>query len=284
MNSGSNSEQAIHRWLTDQFNALILDLAETLDLEAGLHDAMIPARHVGLVDELRNVLDIESGLGAIVRDSTQDTPGSTAETTINLSEITQLHDLVERLSSQNPRDRLEFRTHSARRSDLRSYACGCVYLCVFALDLTSHAIDRIEQALSNNRDHSFGTTRAVAVARTLIRDLTALTDRTTTLDQGFDASLQRTRKTVDELVRVLDVGGALEAGGELARSLAEDLDGLDGALNDFAGMDLRNIDLEGMRLEGLRWSSETQWPPAWFERIKETSIEIGPGLYEVRSQ
>ena len=45
---------------------LINDLAAVLDVEAGLREAMIAARHTNLVRDLRDVLDVDAGLSAIV--------------------------------------------------------------------------------------------------------------------------------------------------------------------------------------------------------------------------
>ncbi|MGH3866771.1 MAG: TIR domain-containing protein, partial [Pseudonocardiaceae bacterium] len=59
-------EEALDRWLADQYRALVTDLTTALDLEAGLREAMIPARHADLVADLRDVLDVEAGLSAIV--------------------------------------------------------------------------------------------------------------------------------------------------------------------------------------------------------------------------
>ncbi|MGH3700582.1 MAG: TIR domain-containing protein, partial [Pseudonocardiaceae bacterium] len=65
-------EGGLDRWLADQHHALVNDLAATLDLEAGLREAMIPARHADLVAGLRDVLDVEAGLSAIVSTTPDD--------------------------------------------------------------------------------------------------------------------------------------------------------------------------------------------------------------------
>ncbi|MGB6161021.1 MAG: WD40 repeat domain-containing protein [Pseudonocardiaceae bacterium] len=59
-------EEALDRWLADQYRALVNDLTAALDLEAGLREVMIPARHADLVADLRDVLGLEAGLSAIV--------------------------------------------------------------------------------------------------------------------------------------------------------------------------------------------------------------------------
>jgi hypothetical protein len=62
------------RWLANQHRHMVADLAAALDLEAGLTEAMIPARHANLVVDLSSVLNVEAGLRAIV----SDTPDPTA--------------------------------------------------------------------------------------------------------------------------------------------------------------------------------------------------------------
>jgi len=62
----SQPDEAVDRWLADQRRAVVDDLAATLDIDAGLHEAMIPARHADLVTDLRAILDVEAGLSAIM--------------------------------------------------------------------------------------------------------------------------------------------------------------------------------------------------------------------------
>lgn len=52
--------------LREERGKLINDLAAVLDVEAGLREVMIAARHTNLVRDLREVLDIDAGLSAIV--------------------------------------------------------------------------------------------------------------------------------------------------------------------------------------------------------------------------
>jgi len=59
-------EESLDRWLADQYRAWVNNLAAALDLDAGLREAMIPARHAGLVADLRDILDVEAGLNAVV--------------------------------------------------------------------------------------------------------------------------------------------------------------------------------------------------------------------------
>lgn len=52
--------------LVDQHRKLVVDIADTLDIEAGLGAALIPTHHAELVADLSRCLDIEAGLAAIV--------------------------------------------------------------------------------------------------------------------------------------------------------------------------------------------------------------------------
>jgi hypothetical protein len=60
-------ESAVERWFDDRRRDLIIDLIAIMDLDAGVRDAMTPARHRDLVTDLTAVLDLDAGLAAIVR-------------------------------------------------------------------------------------------------------------------------------------------------------------------------------------------------------------------------
>ncbi len=57
---------------------------------------------------------------------------------------------------------------------------------------------------------------------------------------------------------------------------------LDRVRDDFTEADLRWADLEGLSLEGVRWSATTRWPAGWVERVERDSVEVAPGVFEVR--
>ncbi|MGH3754102.1 MAG: caspase, EACC1-associated type [Pseudonocardiaceae bacterium] len=62
----SRPDDSLDQWLADQHRDMVTDLAATLDVDAGLREAMIPARHADLVADLGGVLNVEAGLSAIV--------------------------------------------------------------------------------------------------------------------------------------------------------------------------------------------------------------------------
>ncbi|MEU4445923.1 hypothetical protein AB0K14_22575 [Actinosynnema sp. NPDC050801] len=35
-------------------------------------------------------------------------------------------------------------------------------------------------------------------------------------------------------------------------------------------------------LDGIRWSRATTWPPHLRERVEQDSVEVEPGLFEIR--
>jgi hypothetical protein len=67
-------DSSLDQWLADQHRHTVTDLAATLDLEAGLREAMIPVRHANLVADLGGILDVEAGLSAIVPTAPDLTP------------------------------------------------------------------------------------------------------------------------------------------------------------------------------------------------------------------
>jgi hypothetical protein len=90
------------------------------------------------------------------------------------------------------------------------------------------------------------------------------------LDRVLDAALAHDRALADDRALAHD----------RARTLFR---GLSRSRNDFAGADLRDIDLRGVRLNGIRWSEDTTvWPAEYRDRIRRHSVEIAPGLFEVR--
>jgi hypothetical protein len=51
--------------------------------------------------------------------------------------------------------------------------------------------------------------------------------------------------------------------------------------DDFSGTDLRTARLDHAHLEGIRWTTDTLWPDTWEIRIRDMSVEIAPGVFEV---
>ncbi|EIV96337.1 hypothetical protein [Frankia sp. QA3] len=53
-------------WIAASQTALIRELSQVLDLDAGLRDALLPGRHAAVIDDLHSALDVGAGLAAIV--------------------------------------------------------------------------------------------------------------------------------------------------------------------------------------------------------------------------
>jgi hypothetical protein len=92
---------------------------------------------------------------------------------------------------------------------------------------------------------------------------------------------------MDDLGRALhldhDLTDPSEVGHDVSMSdLIAIVDRLDIAISNMTGADLTHVDLKGIPLEGLRWSISTSWPTAWTDTIRQNSVEIQPGVYEVR--
>jgi len=56
---------------------------------------------------------------------------------------------------------------------------------------------------------------------------------------------------------------------------------IDAFRNDYAGAELRHVDLARIALDGVRWNRDTRWPPAWEPRIRQDSVEIADGVYQI---
>jgi hypothetical protein len=52
---------------------------------------------------------------------------------------------------------------------------------------------------------------------------------------------------------------------------------------DMSGADLSRENLEDINLTGIQWSRSTTWPADWEREIEFRSVEIQPGLFEIRN-
>jgi ESX secretion system protein EccC len=58
-------DETVTTWVAGQHRGLVNDLATTLDLEAGIREATIPAQHAALAADVNAALDVESGLNEV---------------------------------------------------------------------------------------------------------------------------------------------------------------------------------------------------------------------------
>lgn len=159
-------------------------------------------------------------------------------------------------------------------------------------DEVSRALDR-DPAFALARARDLASDFAFALARDLAldRDLAPILDLVLDRDLASAVILERARDL--DRARVLnlvirrdldrasrhDLALALALNGAHTAARARDLDR---AMIDFTVADLRDADLTGLSLTGIRWSRATQWPPAWAERVEQASVEVEPGIFEIR--
>jgi hypothetical protein len=123
--SDSFADEELDRWLADHHRELAHDIAATLDVEAGLGEALISAHHADLVTDLGRTLDVEAGLNAIVAQpgalSTSNPSSGTAE---HIAAAGPVHTQAKR-----PR----WRTNQRKRLQTRSLIIAAAVLSVLAV-------------------------------------------------------------------------------------------------------------------------------------------------------
>jgi len=102
-----------HRQVPDeQYDALVDDFTQTLDLEAGLADAIRPGHYSAIADDLSRLLDLDTGLAAILAPAETNTssplpvPSVEHDVAVSDSYVTRFSAL---LSSLEPPTRLRLR-------------------------------------------------------------------------------------------------------------------------------------------------------------------------------
>ncbi|MCR6490842.1 hypothetical protein M8542_49485 [Amycolatopsis sp. OK19-0408] len=97
---------------------------------------------------------------------------------------------------------------------------------------------------------------------------------------------ERLRHELDEAQprsRSFDLGVKSAQLNLFSQRVAQQAGSLLATLADVTGEDLSQADLTDIDLDGVRWSSRTRWPAGWEDRIRRTSVEIAPDLYEIHS-
>ncbi|MFI6653010.1 hypothetical protein ACIBI8_36085 [Streptomyces sp. NPDC050529] len=150
-------DEAVDHWLAAQQKTFTNGLAAFLDVEEGLHEVLIYARHGGLVHELGNALDVEAGLAAIL-------PPRTLPPDIVTTSADQAHLQQESNTSIEyiaPETRLILRSHPAIMASIYS-------------GLVANALELAQEHV--HPEHLYGDLRSV-VARTHAYDLNSVLDR-----------------------------------------------------------------------------------------------------------
>ncbi|MCW7947398.1 hypothetical protein AAW14_37070 [Streptomyces hygroscopicus] len=262
------------------------ELADLLDLNAGLREIGLERDQAQLESGLASVLDLSGGLAAILAGNVDAPRFLPAEP----PSAQQCHDPGPWREAVSVEARLAVRTSPLAHALHLSHAT--VRSLVRARDLAQQ-----EEARSDyGPNHQFDTDRMMAAncTRALLVDCDAKAlpaqavlcahDLLWVLeyveDHGhahYALALEGALARAQDLLRVLtsEVVGRLG----LSESLLPDYETILSLLDDFIGADLRQANLTGVKLDGLWWSeTSTSWPPhVDIELLKLDSVETAPG-------
>ncbi len=290
-------------WLVTRYTALVDDLAATLDMAAGITEAIQPSHFTSLTTELNELLDFDAGLTAIIGPpAAPGSPSDAPPTSGARHDDPQVQSWAARfaglLRSLDAPARLRLRAHP-HYVELR----GGVHL-VTELDDVRVRARALAVDLDRVVDLAVARELARELARDLVRDLARAIDLARALDHDRDRDLIRARDLARALVHDLDLARdralARAYAHTRARALGRELwfvrlgtqsadattlrrlqDLLNRGADDFIGADLRSASLTGAALEKIRWSTTTLWPTEWQEQIRAASVEIAPGIFEI---
>lgn len=210
-------------WLVTRYTALVDDLAATLDMAAGITEAIQPSHFTSLTTELNELLDFDAGLTAIIGPpAAPGSPSDAPPTSGARHDDPQVQSWAARfaglLRSLDAPARLRLRAHP-HYVELR----GGVHLVTELDDVRVRA-----RALAVDLDRVVDLAVARELARDLVRDLARAIDLARALDHDRDRDLIRARDLARALVHDLDLAldlardRALAGGLVRARALARD--------------------------------------------------------------
>jgi hypothetical protein len=199
-------------WLVHQLSDLTDKASNDLDLDAGLRDAQLADRARSLDTALDAVLDVDSGLGAILADTGQPHQVTTARSDQSSTAPDSVAHYARHVTQLSAHERLTLRSQFPfHELDLiHSLATASVQHTRMANDL-NHALGR-----DHGRDRVRVHRLAVGLARAFDHDLAFV--RTRTLVVPRDHVLVRARDRAHDLARALDLAIDLD------RTRALDLD------------------------------------------------------------
>ncbi|MDX8054084.1 hypothetical protein SK571_32335 [Lentzea sp. BCCO 10_0798] len=267
------------RWIDSLHTAL----DGVIDLERGLADAMLSRDHDTLTNRLGDALDLDAGLAEVLRESA---PGP----------FTSLVDLADTLARMPPAERLAARTWLPVGLIAEALVLAGFLPRIHPVSdelgkagrLTRAEIGaaaRLEvQVLLREIPRANADIRVVA--ERLVDSLRWLTEEKlhwARYHARHLAQLCRDR-LFSVLTRISNAPDLAEGHFEvaLAAAVVVPLSRVMAALTGMAGADLTSADLTCIPLAGVRWSPETRWPWDWQAWIAENSVQVSPGLYEVR--
>ncbi|WP_018505335.1 hypothetical protein [Parafrankia discariae] len=192
------NDEELDQWLASARRDLTQDLAATLDVEAGLRDALLPTRHAVFVNDLRAVLDLDAGLAAIlpaVETTGHTQPESPTTPTAFALSTGQMGATARLLRLLPPGDRIVLRGNSA--ITVLAVSFQVAFTQTYAHDL-ARDLDRARPP-----DHllplAFARPRAIELVRDLDRALALALALNLELASDLDLARDRAR----DLVRFL---------------------------------------------------------------------------------
>ena len=273
-------DQELDRWLITVMAFLNAALDDVLDLDAGLADAQLSGLQSALVHNLDDVLDLDAGLSDIM--SAPPPTSDAKEPADHVPTTPTLYTFAAEFAKRAPRDRLTARAWFPRQelAALRS---------ITKLGYRAHTLGAVRgddevRALDEVRvlDEALILGNALTYARDAVRALNdaRVRDAVRALDDAFACARDAVRARVRDADRAADDALAL-ARATPGYDVIDAVDLLDNALTHMVGVDLTSVDLHGIPLAGVRWSHETRWPGHWEDQIRQNSVEVEPGLYEI---
>jgi hypothetical protein len=306
MTNFRDDREALDRWLFDQHEAFIAQVADSMDLEAGFQDVQIRAQSLDLIDSL------EADLASSATDSSEQIVVST----LSPCDCEYESQLLGRLMKLSPAERLTLRVH-IRPAIVDAVECaysaaqlsvpdrqvfeGCspelqivivedlqldwgryAFLVQTRLDLVDEALREITTNLVPSGTRQLVGTEAMTWAvnvqtsfHNTIAGLLAILSHWKELLPD-----PHTGEHPDPVRRMIDYAAGAK---RLLHSLTADLEGLADGLNDFTKADLRAIDLHRVPLHGVRWSDDTRWDKKVLKTlIRPNSVYLGGGVWEIR--
>jgi hypothetical protein len=299
------TERELDQRLSTGMTALHNALNGVLDIDAGLADAQLPALQKTLVQDLDDVLDLEAGLDRILPTTALSSP-PTAESPPETHNTT-LSTFADDLTSRPLQERLAARVwFPIRELTALEALTHLVFRVRGLIVIQSHAVDRtrdvtrdifqarklaqhltgdldtdLDTVSMNARDLNRATTHSTrnSCGAMLLMSLVSARDRARAATRAHVYIHRREVTLARELIRALDDETVFD------KVRIGAVDRLLKAVTDVTGDDLTQVDLHGIPLEGLRWSggqAGTRWPTEWEDQIRRSSVEISPGLYEIR--
>ena len=242
----SHLEDGLDRWLANQHYQLIAHLTATVNIDAGLREALIRTHHTDLVADLNRSLDVEAGLAAIVPVTPATAPQNVLSPphpnpadaefvteTISAqghAEPTDLDALLQKLrqasTSWDPRTRLILRAHPIFiLGDLRDSERILDNLGRISRQALVRALDRdldLAHTLARIPDRHLNLALGLTLDLALAFDHASARVRANDLTRDLDYALALASALTRDLA--LALGLALDLAGDLGRALDRDLD------------------------------------------------------------